>query len=81
MDDEKRRLRDEVADLSRAVRELRDQLAARPSGCQGWHYHFHPSPWSPASGIYLYTVTDGSTPNVIYGSGTTTYRATNALAS
>ena len=43
MDDEKKRLRDEVAGLSEAVRELRKELAASrgPHGCCSGHWCWH----------------------------------------
>ena len=55
MDNEKRRLRDEVAELAEAVRDLRGQLAQRDAHhcCYGWHsccgsLHWHGCPNYPA---------------------------------
>jgi len=53
MDDGKKHLRDEVAELSEAVRELRQELAASRNvhgchGCHCGHTHWWPSwTWSP----------------------------------
>lgn len=60
MDDEKRRLRDEVAELSEAVRSLREQLAAGHGhhgccghGCGHWHWggYWHWQPTQGAAGV------------------------------
>lgn len=66
MDDEKRRLRDEVAELSAAVRELRTQLAetqrAHCHGCHCLHIQYWPAPYpSVVQPTYPYWVTCGST--------------------
>lgn len=62
-DDEKRRLRDEVAELSAAVRELREQLAQpRPHVCcpgiccchLHGHWHYWPNPAGPAPYVVTY---------------------------
>ncbi len=62
MDSEKRRLRDEVAELTRAVGELREQLAQQAvhhcGGCRCFHYHFTPLPTYP---VTPYVITYGST--------------------
>jgi len=62
MDAEKKRLRDEVAELSEAVRMLRDELAATRMAhqcCHHVHYTYTPTPWYPNT-TYPYVVTCGS---------------------
>lgn len=54
MDDEKRRLRDEVAELSKAVRSLREELASSRNhhncyGCGHWHWGGYWQ-WQPTQG-------------------------------
>ena len=70
-DQEKRKLRDEVAELARAVRELREEVSRRQAQpcchCHCYHWHYTPVPYYPTITL-PYTVT--------YGGGTVT--ATNA---
>ena len=74
MDDGKKHLRDEVAELSEAVRELRQELAASRNahgchGCHCGHTHWWPTwTWSP-------TVTYCGTTSV----STSGYVTTNAV--
>ena len=83
MNAEKKRLRDEVAELSEAVRELREQLAQRQQHvcCPGACCHcarpvwVYPHAYYPP--IYPYTVIYGSSTTPISGTVTTSYALTS----
>lgn len=80
MDDEKRRLRDEVAELSKAVRGLREELAAsrKHHDCHCGHGYWPKWHWGP---VYCGT-TSVSTPENTYISTTGTgFVTTNAVGS
>lgn len=77
-DDEKRRLRDEVAELSEAVRDLRDELAQErlqraAHGCghgRCCHAYYVPVPYTPPV-WQPYVTTCGSSTSTIQGVVTT----------
>lgn len=70
MTDEKRSLREEVAELSKAVRELREQLIFTKTcnHCHCWHYYQWPVTTVAAPQYQPYTVTYNNATAALPGS-------------